>query len=267
MTRFRSKRETQPYPDSFNTMSLSDEPDDAELEQAKHGRNSSNTTNPFEARRRRRLRKTKDAVAKDNHSKSSSSRKSKKALPEEDVDPYDSDPGESYRDHCLRIKGLNTKTCLAVPSFLKNSDLEGDTVMTEPPSPLSSELEDTLNQAPRSLSHHVVRYSLRTSIGDGSAKQPTGPTVFERRELRPNNVQVNVSHWSDTGARPYMEDRCVCNNVLVILNVVVMNHSLSSLFAAHSIQHLDTRLKTWEPSKSKYLPLPCATRLPNRASK
>ncbi len=165
MTRFRSsKRETQTYPDSFGTMSLSDD----------------------------------------------KKKEKKKKLVDEDVDPYDSDPGESYRDHCLRIKGLNTKTCLAVPSFLKNSDLEGDTVMTEPPSPLSSELDDVLNQTPRSLpSTHVVRYSLRTSIGDGSAKQPTGPSVFERRELRPNNVQVNVSHWSDTGARPYMEDRYV----------------------------------------------------------
>jgi serine/threonine protein phosphatase PrpC len=181
-------------------MSLSDEPDD-DLEQAK---TKSNTSNPFEMRRRRRLKKQKDAVQKDGSKK----KEKKKKLVDEDVDPYDSDPGESYRDHCLRIKGLNTKTCLAVPSFLKNSDLEGDTVMTEPPSPLSSELDDVLNQTPRSLpSTHVVRYSLRTSIGDGSAKQPTGPSVFERRELRPNNVQVNVSHWSDTGARPYMEDR------------------------------------------------------------
>jgi hypothetical protein len=54
-----------------------------------------------------------------------------------------------------------------------------------------------------------VRYSLRSSITDGSEKQPMGPTVMERRELRPNNVQMNVSHWSDTGGRPYMEDRCV----------------------------------------------------------
>lgn len=207
MTRFRSKRETQPYPDSFNTMSLSDEPED-DMEQAK-SKNSSSASNPFEMRRRRRLRKTKDAVKNDGKKKE----KRKSKLVDEDVDPYDSDPGESYRDHCLRIKGLNTKTCLAVPSFLKNSDLEGDTVMTEPPSPLSSEMEDVLNQVPRSLptTNHVVRYSLRTSIGDGSAKQPTGPSVFERRELRPNNVQVNVSHWSDTGARPYMEDRYVCH--------------------------------------------------------
>jgi serine/threonine protein phosphatase PrpC len=180
-------------------MSLSDEPED-DMEQAK----TKDTSNPFEMRRRRRLRKTKDAVQKAGKKKE----KKKTKLVDEDVDPYDSDPGESYRDHCLRIKGLNTKTCLPVPSFLKNSDLEGDTVMTEPPSPLSSELEDVLNQTPRSLpSTHVVRYSLRTSIGDGSAKQPTGPSVFERRELRPNNVQVNVSHWSDMGARPYMEDR------------------------------------------------------------
>jgi hypothetical protein len=32
---------------------------------------------------------------------------------------------------------------------------------------------------------------------------------MERRELRPNNVRMNVSHWSDEGGRPYMEDRYV----------------------------------------------------------
>jgi serine/threonine protein phosphatase PrpC len=164
---------------------------------------------PFETRRRRRLTKQKEAVQKEKKEKK------KKKLVEEDADPYDSDPGESYRQHCLRINGLNTKTCLAVPAFFKNKDIEGDTVMTEPPSPFSSELEDVLNQTPRSLpSSHVVRYSLRTSIGDGSAKQPTGASVMERRELRPNNVEVNVSHWSATGARPYMEDRYVLPAVL-----------------------------------------------------
>lgn len=237
MTRFRSsKRETTPFPDSFNTMSLSDEPED-DMEQAK----TKNSSNPFEMRRRRRLRKTKDAVAKDGKKKE----KRKSKLVDEDVDPYDSDPGESYRDHCLRIKGLNTKTCLAVPSFLKNADLEEDTVMTEPPSPLSSELEDVLNQTPRSLpsNHAVVRYSLRTSIGDGSAKQPTGPSVFERRELRPNNVQVNVSHWSDTGARPYMEDRYVifCRVALLLLLLWTRLHLPIYPHHPSSLQVLDRR--------------------------
>ena len=231
MTRFRKREATQPYPDSFGPTNLSDEPED-EMEQAKN-KNSSTPANPFELRRRRRLRKTKDAVVKDGKKE-----KRKTKLVDEDVDPYDSDPGESYRDHCLRIKGLNTKTCLSVPSFLRNSDLEGDTVMTEPPSPLSSELEDVLNQTPRSLpSNHVVRYSLRTSIGDGSQKQPSGPSVFERRELRPNNVQVNVSHWSDTGARPYMEDRYVSFDTQVsLLSMTRISHFFS--FFRYSIEDL-----------------------------
>lgn len=205
MTRaFRRQQATQPYPDSFGAMSLSDDLEE-DLEQAKSGATRSNSA--VWERRKRRLTKQKDAVMGDSKKKKEKKKETRK-LPEEDDDPYDSDPGESYRQHCLRIKGLNTKTCLAVPSFFKTSDLEGNTIMTEPPSPLSSELEDVLNQAPRSLpSNHVVRYSLRTSIGDGSAKQPTGPSVMERRELRPNGVQVNVSHWSDMGARPYMEDR------------------------------------------------------------
>mmetsp|Transcript_1335 Transcript_1335/g.1452 ORF Transcript_1335/g.1452 Transcript_1335/m.1452 type:complete len:336 (+) Transcript_1335:1-1008(+) len=31
--------------------------------------------------------------------------------------------------------------------------------------------------------------------------------MMERRELRPNNIHINVSHWSDFGGRNYMEDR------------------------------------------------------------
>ena len=208
MTRFRRRDATQPFPDPYLQ-----EPDDEDDEISKTTSNTTASTysNPFEMRRRRRLKKQKDAVQKDKN------KERKKQLVEEDVDPYDSDPGESYRDHCMRIKGLNTKTCLPVPSFFRNKDLEGDTVMTEPPSPFPSELEDVLNQTPRSLpSNHVVRYSLRTSIGDGSAKQPEGASVMDRRELRPNNVQLNVSHWSATGARPYMEDRYVYVRLLLL---------------------------------------------------
>lgn len=158
----------------------------------------------FSRRRRSHKKKTSDDQIK----KKDKSR-SRKKLPKEELDPYDSDPGESYRDHCLRIKGISNKTCLRRPGFLKAPDDNADdTVATDPPSPIS-ELEDSLNQTPASLPQGVdpVRYSLRTSIGDGTAKQPDGPSVMERRELRPNNVHVNVSHWSDMGCRPYMEDR------------------------------------------------------------
>jgi len=83
-------------------------------------------------------------------------------------------------------------------------------VLTAPPSPLQSEMGD-LGQAPASLPPSLtrVRYSLRSSITDGAEPQPLGPTVMERRDLRPNNVQMNVSHWSEEGGRPYMEDRYV----------------------------------------------------------
>ena len=145
-------------------------------------------------RRRRRLEKKKEA--------SSTPRSSTKPKPAEDVDPYDSDPGESYRDHCLRLKGVGTRSC--VPNFLLRK--EEETILTAPPSPLASELGDLL-QAPASLSSAKIRYSLRSSITDGAEKQPSGPSVMERRELRPNQVHLNVSHWSDAGGRPYMEDR------------------------------------------------------------
>jgi hypothetical protein len=153
----------------------------------------------FEARRRR-----KQSIPKTNNNRR------KEKLPDDEYDPYDSDPGESYRDHCMRIKGTGTRSCLAMPSFLKRDD--ETTVATSPPSPLASEVDDyTHNNTPASLPRDLARarYSLRTSIGDGTEKQPTGPSVMERRELRPNNVHINCSHWSDFGGRNYMEDRCV----------------------------------------------------------
>lgn len=146
-------------------------------------------------------------------------RQKAKDLPEDQVDPYDSDPGESYRDHCLRMNGVGTRTCMTVPRFRKNNRsvkaVETSTILTAPPSPLHSELGDLFGNIPASLPPNVtrVRYSLRSSVTDGSEKQPLSPSVMERRELRPNNVQLNVSHWSDQGGRPYMEDRYVIEDL------------------------------------------------------
>lgn len=133
-------------------------------------------------------------------------------LDDEEMDPYDSDPGQSYRQHCMAMNGIGTKTCLGVPTLFKSKRLlqgEGETVLTAPPSPMASEMGDLFGATPASLppNTHRVRYSLRSSITDGSEKQPTGPSVMDRRELRPNGVHLNVSHWSDMGGRPYMEDR------------------------------------------------------------
>ena len=159
-----------------------------------------------------------------------------KELPKKEADPYDSDPGESYRDHCERIQEERSRSCLAIPRFLKdgkfltrhnsvgNSNLkvkmtqngEIQSGATSPPSPLISEPDDSMlnplyeknmpSSLPRDLAR--VRYSLRTSIGDGTERQPGGSaSMMERRELRPNNIHINVSHWSDFGGRNYMEDR------------------------------------------------------------
>jgi protein phosphatase 1L len=190
-------------------------------------------------RRRRRLAARRSSSEEDSDKdfgefkassrKKSIRRKSAALLPpaEEDYDPYDSDPGESYRDHCLKFRGVSTNpACLAVPGFFKKRGRNDETVMTAPPSPLPS--ETATNDAfttiaahqhplfggpvPASLPPHLTRvsYSLRSSITDGSDKQLY---AMERRELRPNNVQINVSHWSDAGGRPYMEDRYAIENL------------------------------------------------------
>lgn len=168
------------------------------------------------ARRRRRHAKKKTADENKLYESEASRRKKKKdrkSRNDEDLDPYESDPGESYRQHCMRVQGLNTRSCLRMPKLLSRASSaaieENNTISTSPPSPINSEMEDLSSQIPPSLPSDLarVRYSLRTAIGDGSSKQPRGPSVMDRRELRPNGVQLNVSHWSDSGARSYMEDR------------------------------------------------------------
>jgi len=186
-------------------------------------------------------------------SRRSTSNKNSKELPKKESDPYDSDPGESYREHCERIQGERTRSCLAIPRFLKDGKFlnklnHGNQIgnsssiktkvlhsgghqrvgpddksgATSPPSPLISEPDAPLNpldphhtqrqrgNTPASLPRDLarVRYSLRTSIGDGTDVQPGGSaSMMERRELRPNNIHINVSHWSAFGGRNYMEDR------------------------------------------------------------
>lgn len=187
-------------------------------------------------RRRRRLsnkKKTDDSSGVGSEATSTESRRSgsnrswrkswgkKEDDDDDDIDPYDSDPGESYRDHCMKMQLSSSKSCLTMPLFLRNSKnislKEEESVLTAPPSPMTSEMGDApvgvAGQTPASLPNNLrrVRYSLRSSITDGSEKQPSGPSSMERRELRPNNIHLNVSHWSEEGGRPYMEDRYVCD--------------------------------------------------------
>lgn len=218
--------------------------------------NGSSSRNPvvsaFEARRRRKTRNNGDAHnypsssdydpandtgkwgrgrrgssnTNNNNNATTNNNNDTKELPKKEADPYDSDPGESYRDHCERIQEERSRSCLAIPRFLKDGkfrtrhnsvgNIDGTTTATSPPSPLISEPETSMlnpleeKSTPASLPRDLarVRYSLRTSIGDGTDAQPGGSaSMMERRELRPNNIHINVSHWSDFGGRNYMEDR------------------------------------------------------------
>lgn len=51
----------------------------------------------------------------------------------------------------------------------------------------------------------TISYSLRSAIGDGSARQRNSHSLMERRPLRPNGCSVDVSYWSHRGKRNYME--------------------------------------------------------------
>jgi hypothetical protein len=162
--------------------------------------NSDEPTSAWEARRRRK--------AKQGSSGNNNNNRRSQDLPADEYDPYDSDPGESYREHCERIKGERTRSCLTMPRFLNNSKISAETTHTEatsPPSPLGENSRGAPPSLPKDLAR--VRYSLRTSISDGSQAQPPAANLMNRRELRPNHVHINVSHWSAFGGRNYMEDR------------------------------------------------------------
>ena len=180
----------------------------------------------WEARRRRISRVKGTETGKTTSGKTNGRSKD---LPIDEYDPYDSDPGESYREHCDRIKGERTRSCLAMPRFLQNKVSNApDTEATSPPSPLDGSSEEALSrgQAPTSLPSDLarVRYSLRTSISDGSQAQPSAAHLMERRDLRPNNVHINVSHWSDFGGRNYMEDRYVSGTVFLSNKLSFSSH-------------------------------------------
>ena len=192
---FRSRTQVEP------TMATVDEAESTEDTPTRNSRSKI-----WERRRRRLANKKNDENSDKNRRRQSAS------LPEEELDPYESDPGESYREHCMKFKGIGTRSCLTMPKFLRKAETNDEpSVLTAPPSPLPSEMGDLFGQVPASLPSNLtrVRYSLRSSITDGSEKQPMGPSVMERRELRPNGVHLNVSHWSDEGGRAYMEDRYV----------------------------------------------------------
>ncbi|KAL7472890.1 hypothetical protein ACHAXS_013279 [Conticribra weissflogii] len=55
----------------------------------------------------------------------------------------------------------------------------------------------------------TIAYSLRSAIGDGSARQLHSKSLMERRVLRPNGCHLDCGYWSHRGKRSYMEDRFV----------------------------------------------------------
>lgn len=71
---------------------------------------------------------------------------------------------------------------------------------------------DAKEVAPTSIPRTIC-YSLRSAIGDGSARQRNSHSLMERRPLRPNGCSVDTSYWSHRGRRNYMEDRFVIEHL------------------------------------------------------
>lgn len=59
----------------------------------------------------------------------------------------------------------------------------------------------------------TICYSLRSAIGDGSARQRNSRSLMERRILRPNGCHLDCGYWSHRGKRSYMEDRFVIEHI------------------------------------------------------
>lgn len=154
-------------------------------------------------------------------SKSNQNPDTPETVPDDELhdDPYESDPGESYRDHCERLEAESfpqtSRSCLTLPRFFtnhakrkkakplptKNLFFEGG---SDDDDDRNFYYPDNLN--PQSLPKDLqfLKYSDQSEIGDGS--QPQDWSV-ETPSLRPNRTHLNMSHWSDFGKRDYMEDR------------------------------------------------------------
>ena len=82
--------------------------------------------------------------------------------------------------------------------------------LAKPPRPPSQKKKTSFKEEERKdivpLSiPRTISYSLRSAIGDGSARQRNSHSLMERRPLRPNGCSVDVSYWSHRGKRNYME--------------------------------------------------------------
>mmetsp|Transcript_13600 Transcript_13600/g.29449 ORF Transcript_13600/g.29449 Transcript_13600/m.29449 type:complete len:778 (-) Transcript_13600:128-2461(-) len=89
--------------------------------------------------------------------------------------------------------------------------------------------EDYEDVIPRSIPKTIC-YSLRSAIGDGSARQRNSHSLMERRPLRPNGSHLDTSYWSHRGKRNYMEDRFVIEH-MGSMNKNTENSRPISLFA------------------------------------
>ena len=86
-------------------------------------------------------------------------------------------------------------------------------------------LEENRDISPHSIPRTIC-YSLRSAIGDGSARQRNSHSLMERRPLRPNGSAVDLSYWSHRGKRNYMEGKnrfgfAQCNHYLFELKIIL----------------------------------------------
>lgn len=148
---------------------------------------------------------SKPSPASPRASKASKSPDTPETVPDDEFnDPYESDPGESYRDHCERMEAdafPKSKSCLPIPKFLTNPKYK----RKSKPEPIIEQEQDTaLHPQSLPLELQQLKYSEQSEIGDGSQAQDW---EARSRSLRPNKTHINISHWSDFGKRDYMEDR------------------------------------------------------------
>lgn len=144
-------------------------------------------------------------------SKSKQNPDTPETVPDDEAgDPYESDPGESYREHCERMEAESfpqSRSCLTVPKFLRKS--KSEPVRTRAATLLDEDVQrmdhaDNLNPQSLPKDSQQLKYSKQSEIGDGSQPQDWSDIS---RPLRPNRTHLNISHWSDFGKRGYMEDR------------------------------------------------------------
>ena len=142
---------------------------------------------------------------------------------------------EDSADHVMTTQESGIPTYESPKEHSSSSSAQFPT--QKPLLPQSSDQKKASLEENRDISPHsiprTICYSLRSAIGDGSARQRNSHSLMERRPLRPNGSAVDLSYWSHRGKRNYMEGKnrvgCFAQCIHYLFELKIMLEALTIL--------------------------------------